>query len=262
MSLVFSAIVPHSPLLLPTIGKENLKRLENTSRAYEKLAASLEASNVETIVIISPHGVIQPGSFTMNLNPNFTASFEEFGDFATKAAWAGDLGLAYKIRERLETRAPLQLVSEEKLDHGTTIPLFLLTKKLPTVKIIPLYFSDLSNEEHFKFGQLLNREIIYNKEKIAVIASGDLSHRLGKDSPGGYLPKAKKFDKKVIDYLKQNKNQDLINLDQKEIIEASECGLRSILILAGIMDKIKFQPQLLSYESPFGIGYLVMEFKL
>lgn len=262
MSVVFSAIVPHPPILIPNIGQENIKRLDLTNKAFLKLAENLVASQAESIVIISPHGTILDNAFTMNLNPVFSASFEEFGDFGTKQTWPGDIGLAYKIRERLETRAPLQLISDSTLDHGSSVPLVLLASKLPKIKIIPIYYSDLGFDAHFKFGQLLQRELIYNKEKIAVIASGDLSHRLTKDAPGGYSPKGKKFDKKVIEYLKKNKTQEIITLDQSDVIEAGECGLRSILILAGIMDNIKHEPQLLAYEAPFGVGYMTMEFKL
>ncbi len=262
MALAFSAIVPHPPILIPQIGKENLVRLEDTQKAYQKLAEEIVDKQVETILIISPHGLIQPDAFTMNLNPQFTANFEEFGDFSTKLNWPGDIGLAHKIRERMETRAPLQMISEVNLDYGATVPLYLLTQKLPKVKIIPLYYSGLTNEAHFKFGRLLNRELIYNKEQIAVIASGDLSHRLTKDAPAGYSPKGKKFDNKIIELLKKNKSQDIVSLDYKLIAEAGECGLKSIIILLGILEGIKYEPRLLSYEAPFGVGYMIMNFKI
>lgn len=77
MSLVFSAIVPHSPLLIPAIGQDNLTRLSSTSQAYEKLALDLEASQADTIIIISPHGPIHDDVFLMNLNPVFNADFQE-----------------------------------------------------------------------------------------------------------------------------------------------------------------------------------------
>ena len=51
-------------------------------------------------------------------------------------------------------------------------------------------------------------------------------------------------------------------LDKKLIYDAGECGLKSILILEGIMDKIRYTPRLFSYEGPFGVGYLVMNFEL
>ena len=116
--------------------------------------------------------------------------------------------------------------------------------------------------EHFKFGELLNREIIRNHDKVAVIASADLSHRLTKNAPGGYSPKGKKFDKKIVEYLLQSKAKEIIEMDKDEISDAGECGLKPITILLGILEGVKYKPETYCYESPFGIGYLTMNFKL
>jgi len=46
--------------------------------------------------------------------------------------------------------------------------------------------------------------------------------------------------------------------------EAGECGLRSFSFLLGILEeaKIDWKAEILSYEAPFGVGYLVANFKL
>jgi len=262
MSIVFSAIVPHSPLLMPLIGKENRKRLDDTLKAYKKLEEDLYASQAEIILVISPHGPGNPDSFTMNLNPKFICTFEEFGDLTTKIEITGDVGDAYKIREKMETSVPLQLISVEKLDHGVSIPLYLLASHMPQVKVIPIYYSGLDLEAHFKFGQELKKELVRLNARIAVVASGDLSHRLTKEAPAGYSAKGKKFDKKIIDQLLAGQTKDIIATDKKVIEEAQECGLKSIAILLGVLDGIKNEPELLAYEFPFGVGYMTMNFKI
>ncbi|MBI4779274.1 hypothetical protein HY797_02370, partial [Candidatus Falkowbacteria bacterium] len=135
MPIVFSAIAPHPPILIPTIGKKNIGQLKATSLSYLKLEQDLYASQAETIIIISPHGHLQEEAFTINLSPEFIGDFEKFGDLTTKFTLSGDIGLAHKIKEKLETKAPLQLTSEAKLDHGASIPLYLLTRHLPKIKI-------------------------------------------------------------------------------------------------------------------------------
>jgi len=262
MPISFAAIVPHPPVLIPTIGKESIVRLKITQDSFIKLEEDLYSSKPDTILIISPHGHIQPEAFNMNLSPDFEANFEMFGDFSTKLQFKGDIGLAYKIRERMETRAPLQLVTDFYIDHGCSVPLFLLTQHLPNIKIIPLYYSGLDLAAHFKFGQLLKRELLINKERVAIIASGDLSHRITKDAPAGYSPKGKKFDQKLTEYLVNKKTHDILGMNHHFIEDADECGLKSIVILLGILDGIDYQPQKLSYEAPFGVGYLVMKFML
>lgn len=262
MSLVFCAISPHPPVLIPAVGKENLKQLKKTAKAFALLEEELYGSQPETIIIISPHGPLQSEAFTMDLNSEFTADFSDFGDFDTSLTFKGDLGLAYLIREKLETKAPLQLTSENKLDHGTAVPLYFLTRHLPEIKIIPLYYSGLDREQHFYFGQLLNKEIARSKTRVAVIASGDLSHRLTLDAPAGYSPKGKKFDQKLIKLLEGKETEEILKIDHALTAEAGECGLKSIIILLGILSGVNCQPQLLSYEAPFGVGYLIMNFKL
>lgn len=296
MSIVFSAITPHSPLLIPTIGKENLARLRATEEAFKKLEEDLYSSKAETIFMISPHGDILENSFSINLSPEYYVNFEEFGDFATKQRYDGNIGLAHKIREGLETTAPLCLISSPEIDHGLSVPLFLLTahlpkiypaplpqniasrrKKLPIVnsyvknaghsercgiKIIPAYYSGLALAAHFEFGQNLKKELMACHERVAIIASGDLSHKLSKNSPAGYSPKAIRFDKKMIKYLTEKKIEEILKFKDDYLAEVSECGLRSIVILLGIMDGINCEPRVLSYEAPFGVGYLTMNFKL
>jgi len=262
MSIVFSAIVPHPPILIPSIGKKNLDQLKATSEAYSELEQNLYASQAETIIIISPHGPLQEKSFTLNLSLEFNADFADFGDLATKFNLSGNVGLAHKIREKMEATAPLNLISESKLDHGASVPLYLLSRHLPKIKIIPLYYSGLNLIAHYNIGQMIKNELLSSDERIAVVASGDLSHRLTKDAPAGYNPKGKKFDKKLIDNLLKKQAEEIIKFDHNFVADAGECGLKSIVIMLGILEGIKYEPELLSYEAPFGVGYLVMNFKL
>jgi hypothetical protein len=51
-------------------------------------------------------------------------------------------------------------------------------------------------------------------------------------------------------------------MTKTRLLRAARAIAASILILLGILDEVKHEPQLLSYEYPFGVGYLTMEFKL
>lgn len=261
MAIEFAAITPHAPILIPAIGKDNTKQLYLTNDAFFKLSEKLSLINPDTILIISPHGLLQNNAFTLNLNPSYAANFEDFGDFSTKKTWPGNVGLSYQIREALETSAPLQLISECNLDHGSSVPLFMLTEKIQP-KIIPLNYSGLNNSAHFEFGQQLGKILQARKRKIAIIASGDLSHRLTKNAPAGYSAKGKKFDKRLIECLRTKEYNKILEIDEELIITAGECGLKSILILLGMINKINHQPKQLAYEFPFGIGYLTMDFEI
>lgn len=260
--ITFSCFVPHPPLLIPDIGKENLDKLKNTINAYKELEDELYSSNPDTIIIISSHASTEDKAFTVNQQPNLEVNFKKFGDLITKLEFVNDFALGYKIKESSETSLPVILTSDEILDYGTGVPLFLLSKKLKNTKIISIGYGDLSNEEHIEFGKIIKEEINKSSKRVAIIASGDLSHRLHQDSPDGYSPRAQEFDQTIIKLLKENKIEEIVNLDKELIKEAGECGYRSLLILLGIIQNINFKAEKLSYESPFGIGYLVENFKI
>jgi len=218
--------------------------------------------NPDVILIISPHGPLFADAFSINLSEKYIGNFQQFGDFSTELEFKGNLGFAYKIREKLETKLPVIIVNEEKLDHGTLVPLYYLTQKLKNFSIIPIGYSLLDYQKHLEFGKIIKEEILKSNKKIAVIASGDLSHRLTFDAPAGYSPKGKIFDEQLIKFLKNKATNSILKMDPKLIEEAGECGLRSIIILLGILQDLNYQPEILSYEGPFGVGYLVMNFKL
>jgi len=262
MALVFAASVPHPPLLVPLIGKENLDRLKDTIASYKELNAALKKSQAESLLLVSPHGELLDRAMSINLNPKYEYNFEDFGDFATRGELKGDIVLADWLKKDIEDKNILQLFSEVKIDHGTAVPLFLLLENLPGISVVPLYYSGLGLAEHYEFGRLIAPAIDSYGKKVAVVASGDLSHCLSKDAPGSYSPKGKKFDNRLIELLKQNNARAILKIDAKLIEAAGECGLKSILILLGILSGKKYKPDLLSYEAPFGVGYMAMNFSL
>lgn len=265
MPLTAAALLPHSPLLIPEIGRSNYSFLTKTVEAYKQIAAELKAGLVNTLVIISPHAWTQPDSFILNVAPEMFISLKDFGFIPPKTILNGDALLADQITSALRPEFPLQLISEEILDHGSAIPAHLLKMALPNLKIIIISpASDLDLKTQFSFGQKLQTVISASDKNIAVIASGDLSHRLKKKSPGGYSPKGTKFDNKLIEYLSEpgSAQDNILKMDQKLITDAGECGLKPLMILLGVLAGRSWQPDVLAYQTDFGVGYLSLNFKI
>lgn len=260
--LVFSAFTPHSPMLAPTVGRDNLEQLKKTTLALKTLAEEIALTNPEIILIISEHGQTPTQTFTINGASNFQANFKRFGDLETILNFKGDLTFSYQIKESLETKIALQIINQEEIGRGASVPLFYLTEHLKDVKIIPLNQAELNNEQHFLLGKYINEIIQKTSKRIAVIASGDLSHTLKKDSPAGFSPAGKIFDNKLIEYLNTKNYTGLISLDESLTKSAVECGLKPLLILTGILNEYNYTPEILAYEFPFGVGYLTVHFEL
>ncbi|MFA5070180.1 MAG: AmmeMemoRadiSam system protein B [Patescibacteria group bacterium] len=261
--LTFASICPHPPLLIPNIGQENIKQVVKTQKSLEKLEEIFYASKPDAVVIISPHAPLIPESFGINIAEKFTGDFQEFGDFSLKLKYKSDQAFAHRLRERVEkNQFPSVLINQENLDHGNLVPLYYLTRHLPNLPLIPLSFSLLDLKTHYDYGRIISEEIHATNRRIAVIASGDLSHRLIPSAPAGYSQKGKVFDKKLIELIQKREAEEIIRLDPLLIEEAGECGLRSILILLGCLNQKEYTPEILSYEGPFGVGYLVANFRL
>jgi MEMO1 family protein len=258
--IVFSCFVPHSPLLIPEVGQDKLTDLEQTTKAYKTLEHDLYTAKPDVIVIISPHTEGHENSFVINQQPNFIATFKDFGDLVTKLDFSNDTALGYKIKEAAETSLPIFLTATDKLDYGVGVPLYFLAQNLSNTKIVQIGYHGMKTEDYIKFGELLKEEINKYDKRVAIVASGDLSHRLSQDSPAGFSPQGQDFDDQIKNYLDKKEINKIIDLKPEFIEAAGECGYRSMLILLGAIKNMNFTPQQLSYESPFGIGYLVENF--
>jgi aromatic ring-opening dioxygenase LigB subunit len=264
MSLVFGAICPHPPILIPQIGQENLGKVEKTIQAYLKLEKKLIEAKPDVLIIVSPHTLIDPDQFNILNEKQLAGDFGQFGDQETVLNFRNDLGLVISIKKQAKkNNIPIRLMESNELDHGMLVPLFYLTSgALDNLPIVGMGFSFLPFDIHFQFGKLIGDVAKKTKKRVAIIASGDLSHRLTPDAPTGYSIEGKKFDQKLIELLKKNKIQEILKMDPILIEKAGECGLRSILILLGTLNNFSYKTEILSYEGPFGVGYLTTSFSI
>lgn len=258
--LSFAAICPHPPLLIPDIGGEDAARVQDTSSAMRKLGHDLARRDIDTIVIISPHGPVFMDYMSVNLAERLTGDFADFSS-DIRMDVPNDTELARYIKDLADTnKFPLQTVSEP-LDHGTMVPLYFLMEERPEAKACHISFSYLDYNRHFTFGEIISEAIEDTDKKVALIASGDLSHRLTPQAPAGYSPRGKEFDEKLIEKLEKNDVMGILDMDSALIEDAGECGLRSIIILLGALSRADgYEFKKLSYESPFGVGYMVGRF--
>jgi len=144
------------------------------------------------------------------------------------------------------------------LDHGAMVPLYFINKYYNNYKLVHITYTALSDVELYKFGMCISKAAEELGENAVLIASGDLSHKLKEDGPYGLDPSGERFDKEFLHYLEKGD----VSIDKKIIHNAGECGRRSIAILLGSLEGKKFNGELLSYESTFGVGYGVMKFNI
>lgn len=261
--IVFAALVPHSPLLIPSIGKENTDRLAKTKEAYQHLEERLYISQPTTLVVISPHAPHYPDAWSANIGPDFQGSLKEFGDHSTTVSAHVNFLLSDRVHRGLrEKQIPFTLRSDATLDYGYTIPLCFLTTHLTRWSLLPLAPSARPLEEQIAAGKALNPILHGHEQRIAVIASADLSHHLNPSSPGGEKPEATQFDQAAREALRTHNPTPLLGLSEDVKTNAGQCGAATIAMLLGILQDLNCRPEELCYEAPFGVGYLTVNYTI
>jgi aromatic ring-opening dioxygenase LigB subunit len=173
-----------------------------------------------------------------------------------------------RLGKKLKEKNPDSIIiSSPHPDWGFNVPLHFLATDFKG-KIETILIGLESPKFYFEKGKEVYLSKVRNlKSKIALIASGDMSHCLKEDGPYGFHPDGPKFDKEFIESLKKKDIEKILKLDDL-YPETGECGLRSFCFLLGILEAHSansgqaWQPEILSYEGPFGVGYLVANFKI
>jgi aromatic ring-opening dioxygenase LigB subunit len=257
-------VAPHPPILVPEVGHGEVRRVQASTVALETLASEIDGIAPETLVIMSPHSPIYPDAFTVKTAPALSGSFSMFGAPQVRVDTTADLDLARAVIEGASSLgipcepvggSGVQSRGASELDHGILVPLYFLSKKVRP--LVCLSMSLLDFKTHYRMGTAIRDAIESSGRKAVFIASGDMSHRLIHGAPAGYSPRAAEFDRQVVDIVSSGDFARLFDLDMGLIEEAGECGLRSIITMAGTVDGYGRTSEVLSYEGPFGVGYMV-----
>ncbi|NLG84199.1 MAG: AmmeMemoRadiSam system protein A [Firmicutes bacterium] len=257
--VVLGALAPHPPIIVPAVGREELPRVRAPRAAMETLAEAVAAASPATVVVFTPHGNVFADRLMITATPRVEGSLARFGD-PTVHRWETDLELAKKIKEegeRVGLRIELLTAhgTQAALDHGVLVPLSFFPASLRTVRLVVVGMGLLPLPYLYRFGECVAAAAARCDRRTVVLASGDLSHRLGGESPYGYDPAGPEFDRRLMELLGRADVMGILSLPRDLVEKAGECGYRSLVMMLGSLDGQAVEARVLSYEAPFGIGY-------
>jgi AmmeMemoRadiSam system protein A/AmmeMemoRadiSam system protein B len=259
-SLVFAGIAPHPPIMVPDAGREAIAEVRSSIDAMAELTQRVIDCGAETVITISPHAPLDVSAFVAFEGPQIYGDFANFrAPTATVHAELDDELLKEIERVAAEQGLSTKRIRGHDLDHGTAVPLYFLQRNGWRGKVIALGYSFVSGEDHVRFGQCIKQAVEKIGRPVAFIASGDLSHRLKLGAPAGFNPDAHLFDEEVVDAIRNNATQRIVNIDQEMRQTAGECGYRSMLVAIGAVEGLPSSAEVISYEAPYGVGYLVAQ---
>ena len=265
MPIAGAIIVPHPPLIVPTVGRGREREVQSTIDAYRAAARQVSAWAPEVLIVTSPHCVMYADYFHISPGKGSSGDMSAFGASRTRLEAEYDGQLREEIIRQAEAagiRAGTLGEKNPSLDHGTFLPLYFLREAGVDCPILRVGISGFSPLEHYRLGQCIAKAADKLGRGAVFVASGDLSHKLKDDGPYGYAPEGPVFDRQVTDILASGDFLQFLTMDAGLCDRAEECGLRSFQIMAGALDGLAVSPALLSYEGPFGVGYGVATFSV
>ncbi len=272
MSLVFAGVCSHAPGIT---GRK--VRAEPTVRdafyaAYERMRLALEAARPDALIVIAAEHF---ANFFMNNMPalcmgmadHYTGPIEDeawLGIRRQRIPGAPDL--SRRLIEEVMQDVDLAYAQEWKFDHGISVPLHFLTPRydLPVIPVnincqgpplIPL-------KRCYEFGRALHRACAAAPERIAIVATGGISHWPATPDSGKINePWDREFLRR---FLANDRNELLAYRDDETWREAGQGGLeiRTFIALAGATEGCTGELWFYAPIPIFAVGCTVAVMKL
>ena len=251
-----AVLMCHAPIVIPALGRRDSQNCRGTTAGMTQAAQRLVACGAERVVVLSPHAPRHPRAYGHYSGGELAGDFSRFGEPGLAAAFAADADAPPAVDAVLGPGS-LRPISGG-LDHGALVPLWFLREAGFAGRVAVFGFPwEPAPGDHARFGAALRQALDRLGSPWALLASGDCSHRLIPGAPSGYDPLAKDFDRQLAEGVRAGRDAalpaELAALRER----AGEDVLDSLEIAAAVIGEDRSGRELLSYEGPFGVGYLV-----
>ena len=263
MPVLAAYMVPHPPMIVPEVGRGSEQQIEATRKAYMRVAEDIAAMKPETVILSSPHAAMYADYFHLSHGREAEGSLAQFRAPRVRFRETYDeklVSAAVRIAAAEGFPAGILGRPDEALDHGTMVPLYFVRQAFRDFRLVRIGLSGLSLEEHYRLGQILRLAIEETGRKTVWIASGDLSHKLQDYGPYGFAPEGPEYDQRIMDVCGRAAFGELFDFSESFCERAAECGHRSFVMMAGALDGLSVETQVLSHEDVTGVGYGVCIF--
>jgi len=272
MGVKIAGLSPHPPLIIPEVGGRRRKEVQKTIDNLKEMSVEIVNAKPDLLITISPHGPIMRDGIAVIYSEYLKGDFRDFGAPQAKYEVKSNLKFIDNLKNKTDSnnikltklkKTDLQSYGfSNELDHGVMVPLHFLLNANLDIPVVAISMGLLDYQTLYKFGKLLDETLDEMDLDGAVLASGDLSHKLKPGAPAGYNPEAENFDKELTTLLSQEKFEEVLKIDKNLIEKAGECGYRPIIMTLGAIQNYDVSSDLKSYEGPFGVGYAVCSFKI
>ncbi len=261
---------PHPPIVLESIGGSDRDQAKCTIEGMTILGKRVADLKPKTIIFISPHGNSFSNGTCLLGDGELHGDFSQFGHAEIRFYKKVNLELTNKIYDCFEGHHFTSVLMNQELaksygikanlDHGVMVPMYFIDQYYTNYDIVHITPGQTPLEENYYLGKLIkdmvDETMCEDPTQVLLVASGDLSHALLDSGPYAFNPKGPRFDEAIKAAIQNKDPISLITMKNSFVQEAAQCGLRSYIMGFGYMDGLDYDSKVISYEGPFGVGYL------
>jgi 2,3-dihydroxyphenylpropionate 1,2-dioxygenase len=239
MDLHYS-MAPHGSANRPTL--EQQKKLRHDAEiAFSTLRADLERAKPDVLIVIANDQFV---NFFWNNIPTFFVTIADRvqGQFTRhKFDYQNhkELGNAI-IRAGMEKGIDFSYGEHIELQHTQTVPLYFLLPQ-PTLPILPIYVNTWvdpapSPRRCYQVGELIRQVANSAKERVAILATGGLSHFPGSPRIGEI---DEHFDHQLLEVMRKGEGRSLINYSVQDLLHAGDTEFLNWMVVIGAVGDAK-----------------------
>jgi 2,3-dihydroxyphenylpropionate 1,2-dioxygenase len=259
--IVAAAAAVHAPQLLSRPSYEEIDKLDNSTDALHAFGTVLDETRPDAVLVV---GIDHLETFWLEAVPTFTLVISEECE-ATYTKWRRrkkvHTGLAVDLLKGVVAQDfDLTYSQEAELGHAFLTPFehILGDRDIPVIPLlVNTYLPPIPSPKRcFALGQAIAKALAGRPERIAVIASGGMSHFPG---TARYTAPNFAFDRWLIQETEAGRYEDLLGLTPVNLDEVGESELLTWCVMLGMMGG-RVPGSLMSYQELSHHGHGVIQF--
>lgn len=234
------SMAPQAAASKPSLEAQQRLRRE-AEQAFAVLRSDMEAARPEVLIVVANDQFV---NFFLNNIPTFfvTLADEVKGKFTRHSFHYKnhkELGRAI-LKAGLESGVDFSFGEHVELQHTQTVPLYFVLRE-PKIPILPIYVNTWTAplptpRRCYRVGELIRQVAEARDERIAILATGGLSHFPGSPRIGEIDAK---FDHRLLEIMREGKGRTLADCSLEELLQAGDSEFLNWMVVLGAVGEVK-----------------------
>jgi 2,3-dihydroxyphenylpropionate 1,2-dioxygenase len=239
MKLHYS-MAPQGAASKPSLEQQKKLR-RDAEEAFAVLRADMERAKPDVLIVVANDQFV---NFFWNNIPTFfvTVADEVKGQFTRhKFHYRNhkELGRAI-VRAGMEKRIDFSFGEHIELQHTQVVPLYFLLPE-PKIPILPIYVNTWVDPAPtpgrcYEVGELIRAVAEHRDERVAIVATGGLSHFPGSPRIGEIDTQ---FDHKLLEVMRQGQGKSLVDYSVQDLLQAGDSEFLNWMVVLGAIGDAK-----------------------